>query len=273
MNARATRLSVAAALIAASAVAALAAPFWSRRRPGTISTVPVEKGTFVDYLQVRGEIRPVRSTVMTAPAAGSDMQIIELAANGATVAAGDVVVQFDPTVQQRQIEQRRSELKQADAEVQKIETEARRRRQAADAELAQAHSALERARLDVNAAELVPRVEAEKRTLLLANSSLQVKALEAKVEGERIAAAADVAIAVQKRSKAQAVGYTNFREAPAHVQNVVGIRKRVDGAPVRGRRPCLDEGTVVRPDRSETRTEGLADRCEIPASVDRAAVA
>ena len=204
MNARATRLSVVAALVAASAVAVLGAPFWSRGRVGSISTVPVEKGTFVDYLQVRGEIRPVRSTVMTAPAAGSDMQIVELAANGATVAAGDVVVQFDPTVQQRQIEQRRSELKQADAEVEKIETESRRRRQAADTELAQARSALERARLDVSGAELVPRVEAEKRVLLLANAALQVKALEAKVEGERIAAAADVAIAVQKRNKARA---------------------------------------------------------------------
>ena len=28
-------------------------------------------GTFVDYLQVRGEIRPVRSVVITAPAAGT----------------------------------------------------------------------------------------------------------------------------------------------------------------------------------------------------------
>jgi HlyD family secretion protein len=204
MNIRWTRFAVVVALIGASAIAVLAAPLWSRGRLGSISTVPVEKGTFVDYLQVRGEIRPVRSIVMTAPAAGSDMQIIELAANGAAVAPGDVVVQFDPTVQQRQIEQRRSELKQAEAEVDKIETESRRRLQAADTELTQARSALERARLDVSGAELVPRVEAEKRELLLANAILQVKALEAKVEGERIAAAADVAIAAQKRTKAQA---------------------------------------------------------------------
>jgi HlyD family secretion protein len=141
---------------------------------------------------------------MTAPAAGSDMQIVELAANGAAVSPGDIVVQFDPTVQQRQIEQRRSEMKQAAAEVEKVETESQRRRQAADTELAQARSALERARLDVSGAELVPRIEAEKRELLLANAILQVKALESKVDGERIAAAADVAIASQKRAKAQA---------------------------------------------------------------------
>ena len=204
MNIRRTRLAAVVALVGASAIAVLAAPLWSRGRRGSISTVPVEKGTFVDYLQVRGEIRPVRSIVMTAPAAGSDMQIVELAANGAAVAPGDVVVQFDPTVQQRQIEQRRSELKQAEAEVDKIETESRRRLQAADTELTQARSALERTRLDVSGAEMVPRVEAEKRELLLANAILQVKALEAKVEGERIAAAADVAIASQKRAKAQA---------------------------------------------------------------------
>jgi RND family efflux transporter MFP subunit len=204
MNKRAVRLIVLSSLVLVGAVAAalLAAPIWSRGRLGSIPTVVVQRGTFVDYLQVRGEIRPVRSMTLTAPSSGTDMQIVELAANGATVAPGDVVVQFDPTTQQRAIEQRRSEVKQAEAEIAKVETEAGRRMQAADAELAQARSALERARLDVTGAELIPRVEAEKRSLLRANAELQVAALERKVEGERMVAAADVAIARQKRDKA-----------------------------------------------------------------------
>ena len=53
------------------------------------ATVAVERGTFVDYLPVRGEIRPERSIVLSAPSAGgSDMQIVELVANGAAVRAG-----------------------------------------------------------------------------------------------------------------------------------------------------------------------------------------
>jgi HlyD family secretion protein len=185
------------------AAVVVAAPRWSRAGAGAIPTAVVQKGTFVDYLQVRGEIRPVRSIVLTAPSSGTDMQIVELAANGATVAAGDPVVQFDPTTQLRAIEQRRSELKQAESEIDRIETESARRIQAAETELAQAHSAVERARLDASGADLIPRVEAEKRELLLANAELQVVAVARKVEGERIVAAADVTIARQKRDKAQ----------------------------------------------------------------------
>jgi multidrug efflux pump subunit AcrA (membrane-fusion protein) len=190
-------------VLAVAAAAVFAAPLWSRDRLGSIPTTVVQRGTFVDYLQVRGEIRPVRSTVLTAPSAGTDLQIIELGANGATVAPGDVVIQFDSTTQQRAVEQRRSELKEAESEVERIQTESTRRLQAADTELAQARSALARARLDVTAAELVSRIEADRRALLLANAQLQVGALERKVEGERIAAAADLAIARQKREKAQ----------------------------------------------------------------------
>jgi len=185
------------------AAVVVAAPRWSRAGAGAIPTAVVQKGTFVDYLQVRGEIRPVRSIVLTAPSSGIDMQIVELAPNGATVAAGDPVVQFDPTTQLRTIEQRRSELKQAESEIDRIESESARRIQAAQTELTTARSAVERARLDAAGADLIPRVEAEKRTLLLANAELQVAALERKVEGERVVADADDTIARQKRDKAR----------------------------------------------------------------------
>jgi HlyD family secretion protein len=206
MMAKVSKRTTAAGLILLVAIAGAgvwAVSAWSGGAMSGVPTAVVQKSTFVDYLQVRGELRPVRSIVMTAPSSGADMQILNIAANGADVAAGDVVVQFDSTTQQRTIEQRRSELKQADAEIAKIQTESQRRTQAADAELAQARSAVARARLDVTGAGLVSRVESEKRALQLANAELQVKALEQKVEGERMATAADLAIARQKRDKAQ----------------------------------------------------------------------
>jgi HlyD family secretion protein len=175
----------------------------SRTFAAGLPTTVVQKSAFVDYLQARGEIRPVRSKIMTAPSSGVDMQILELVANGSTVSPGDVVVQFDTTTQQRTLEQKRSELKQAESEIAKAEAEGARRVQAAEAELAQARSAAERARLDTGGADLVARVEAEKRALLFANAEHQVRGLQEKVEGERAAAAAEVALQRQKRNKAQ----------------------------------------------------------------------
>src|SRR3954468_16907235 len=108
------------AIVASAAVAALSvgAAAALRRDTGSPSlpTALVARTTFVDFLQLRGEIRPVRSVVLTAPSAGSDLQIVDLAANGARVAAGDVIVTFDPTLQQRTLETKQSELKQAGSE-------------------------------------------------------------------------------------------------------------------------------------------------------------
>jgi multidrug resistance efflux pump len=141
--------------------------------------------------------------VLTAPSSGADLQILQLATNGASVSRGEVVIQFDSTVQQRTLDQRRSELKQAESEVDKAETEGRQRVQAVEAELSQARSAAERARLDIARTELVSKVEAEKLALLLANAELHVKGLQQKVNGERIATAATIAIVRQKHDKAR----------------------------------------------------------------------
>jgi multidrug resistance efflux pump len=188
-------------IVGAIAAAAVAVGSWTRGRAGSLPTTLARKGTFVDYLQVRGEIRPVRSVVMTAPSSGSDMQIVQLAANGTALAAGDVVARLDPTSHQRQLEEKRSELKMADSEVRKAQVEGRRRVQAAEAELAEARSAVARARLDVAAADLVPRIDAEKSALVLASSEHHVAALEEKVAAERQAADADLAIARRRRDK------------------------------------------------------------------------
>jgi HlyD family secretion protein len=119
------------------------------------------------------------------------------------VSAGDVVVQFDSTTQQRTVEQKRSELKQAQSEIDKVQTEGERRLQAVEADLAQARSAAARARLDLGRTELVSRTEGEKLALLLSNAEHQTQGLEQKVAGERAAVAADLAIVRLKRDKAQ----------------------------------------------------------------------
>ena len=188
-------------LVVALSVGAAAA---LRRDPSApaLPTAVVAKTTFVDFLQLRGEIRPVRSVVLTAPSTGSDLQIVELATNGAKVAAGDPVVTFDPTVQQRTLETKQSELKQAESEIERTEAEERRRVASARTELDESRKALARARLELQGNELRPRLEAEKFVIAADDAEANVRELERKIEGEEIAAKADVAIARQKRDKA-----------------------------------------------------------------------
>jgi multidrug efflux pump subunit AcrA (membrane-fusion protein) len=199
-----TVIAVAILLAAGALSAAGVAAFRRERgaRPHGMPTAVVTKGTFVDFLQLRGEIRPVRSVVLSAPSSGADLQIVGLVSNGAVVAAGDVIVEFDPTVQQRTLETKQSELKQAESEIERAAAELTRRVQAAQSELEEARKAVQRARLDVQANELRARLEAEKFLIVLSDAEAHVRELEQKVEGERIAASADVGIAKQKREKA-----------------------------------------------------------------------
>jgi HlyD family secretion protein len=199
------RAAAAIAVVVVLVVGSVAA--FARLRHGTaagsLPTATVARTSFVDYLQLRGEIRPAHSTILTAPmSGGSDLQIIQLARNGAAVHAGDVVVQFDTTLQQRTLEQKQSELKQAESEIDKALAEQRRREQAARTALEQARSAVARARLDLEGADLRPRVEAEHFKLKAGDADQTVRELEQKVTAERDAAAADVASARQKREKA-----------------------------------------------------------------------
>jgi multidrug efflux pump subunit AcrA (membrane-fusion protein) len=188
-------------VLTVSAAAWLA--WWSRGGAASLPTAGVRRAAFVDYLQLRGEIRPVRSIVVTAPSSGADMQIVELAVNGAIVKAGDVVAQLDVSAQQRQLDDARSEVNLAEADLRKVEVDAQQRVEAAEAELADARSAVASARLDVTAAELLPRIDAEKNLLDLASAERHAEALDEKLGAERDAAAADLAIARRKRDKAR----------------------------------------------------------------------
>jgi HlyD family secretion protein len=188
-------------LVVAASVAAAAALGRGAGTP-SLPTAIVTKTAFVDFLQLRGDIKAVRSVVLTAPSTGADLQIVELASNGAKVAAGDAIVTFDPTVQQRTLETKQSELKQADSEIERTEAEQQRRVGAAQSELEEAKKALARARLEIQGNELRARLEAEKYILAVSDAEEHVRELETKIDGERMAAQADVAIARQKRAKA-----------------------------------------------------------------------
>lgn len=195
------------AMIAATAITVVAAVFaasrWVRADMSNVPTMTVETSTFVNTLEVRGEIRPVKSVVLTAPSSGGgDLQIIALAANGASVKSGDTVIQFDASAQQRTLDQRSSDLQTANAEVTKVEAEAKRRTQAAEATLAELRSVAARAKLDLNRRDLLSPVEAEKLTLVLSDAEQRVKAQAAKLEGERRSTAADISMVRQKRDKA-----------------------------------------------------------------------
>lgn len=176
-----------------------------RTRGGTIPdwpTAEVTAGEFVDTLEIRGEIRPLKSLLLTSPMQSGELQIVSLVKNGATVEPGDVLVQFDGSTLQRTIQEKQSELKQADAEIEQARGQARLVAEQNETALMKARYDVERAGLDVQKGDIVSRIEIEQAKLALADAQQRLSELEAKIRSDKISAEADVAARMRKREKA-----------------------------------------------------------------------
>jgi len=191
-------------VIAAGAVLLLAVAYGavrlSRAEPA-VPTAEVRRGEFVDAVQLRGEVRALQSIFLIAPFGAGDIQILSLAKNGATVKRGDVVVEFDSTALQRQLEQRRSDLKTADGEIERAAAQARITEEQNRTAVQKARYDVERARLEASKQEILSAIEAEKTKLAVANAEQRLREAEQKLASDRLAAEADIASRRKRRER------------------------------------------------------------------------
>jgi HlyD family secretion protein len=169
-----------------------------------ITTADVTRGDFIDYIQIRGDIRPAKSIVLAAPLqAGGELQIVKLVANGAQVKKGDILVDFDATQLNQRLMERRSELKTAEGEIEQVEAQQKITAEQRQTELTKAKYDIERARLDLGKRDLVSRIEFESAKLSLSDAEQRLKEVEAKILSTRAAAEAELVGKRRRRDKAQ----------------------------------------------------------------------
>ena len=167
-----------------------------------LPTADVTRGEFTDMLEIRGEIRPVKSIVLSSPLQSGELQIIKLAKSGTMVKAGDPVVQFDGSTLQRTIQEKQSELRQADAEIEQTRAQSRITREQNTTALMKAQYDLQRAKLDVQKGDSIPRIQLEQAKLTVNDAEQRLKELDAKIKADEAAATANVAGRQRKREKA-----------------------------------------------------------------------
>ena len=126
-----------------------------------INTAEVKRGEFVENVQVRGELKALRSIVLTAPSGAGDIQIIQLVKNGTQVKKGDIVVQFDTSTLQRTLDQKLSELKTAEGEIERIKAQARLKDEENKTQFTKNTYDVERAKLEVSKQEILAEIEGE----------------------------------------------------------------------------------------------------------------
>ncbi len=174
-------------------------------RGGVVPNLPtaeVVTGEFVDTLEIRGEIRPLKSVVLASPLNSGDLLIVKLVKSGTVVKPGDVLVGFDGTTLQRTILEKQSELKQADAEIEQVTAQRRITDEQNATALMKAKYDLQRAKLEVTKGDTVSRIENEQAKLLVTNAEQKLREIEEKIKSDVTATEADVFGKRRKREKA-----------------------------------------------------------------------
>lgn len=155
------RIALAAGVVAVLVGAGFAARSLAGSTEGVLNeagtAVPltsVSRGSLELTVHMRGELRPVRQEALAVPSVGGLLRISELLETGTRVAAGDKIVEFDPSDQEYALEQAESQLREAEQEIIK-------RRADIEAQQAQQEVTLLTAGFDVRRAELDARGDAD----------------------------------------------------------------------------------------------------------------
>ena len=146
-------------LVALAAIGAWA----SGPRPIPLRSAESRRGEFVEALQIRGEIKAGRSVTLTAPAEAGDLRIMKLVASGTAVKKGDLVIEFDGSTVARTLEEKQTEVRGYEAEIEKVRAQSRTTEEAGVTAATKAGYDVQRGELDYSAREILSRVEGEQR--------------------------------------------------------------------------------------------------------------
>jgi hypothetical protein len=198
-----------------------------------IPTGTVTRGTLKADLITTGEIRATKSDVLSVPPTGAALRVLMLRPTGTRVTKGETVVTFDPTDQEKAVEEQRSVLREAQLEIARtLATSAAR--QAQDAlDLQTAQYDLKKAELDVQASEVRPQLEARKAQLTLEEARNRLAQLEGDRASRTQSDAAALAVAREKETKANlaiqvATTILSQMALKASMDGIVSIRENTN---------------------------------------------
>jgi multidrug efflux pump subunit AcrA (membrane-fusion protein) len=196
---------------------------FSRAVP-VIPTATVQRGEFIEAVQIRGRVKAEKSVLLKAPSVTGDIQIIKLARTGTAVKKGDVVAQFDTSKLVDTLNQRRSDMKQADAEIEQERAKARLLDEQDRTDLLKARYDVERAKLDVSQQEILSQIDGAEKKLALADAEQKLREVESRQKSDQASSQATINGKVQARAKAQA----DVRRVEADIASMI-LRATADG--------------------------------------------
>ena len=169
-----------------------------------IPTATVKESDLQLKVLTTGALRTKESRMIAAPAiGGGTLQIIKLARFGAQVHKGDLVLEFDPSGQEYNLGQNRSDFQQAEQEIVKAKADAAVQTAEDQTALLKAKYAVRRAELEVSKNELLSKIDAQKNVLALDEAKRALAQLEQDIRTHGASNKAALDISEEKRNKAR----------------------------------------------------------------------
>ncbi|HKV92317.1 MAG TPA: HlyD family efflux transporter periplasmic adaptor subunit [Candidatus Angelobacter sp.] len=196
------RKDIAVLVITGFLIVAVGAVTLHRAAAPRVPTAQVKRGEFVDYVQVRGEIKALQSVQLTAPSNAGDLQIVKLAPTGTMVKAGEVVVKFDTSTLENTLAQKKSELKSAEADIEHSRAENRLLQEQQATDVLQGRYDVDRAKLDTSQQEILSEIDGAETRLKLTDAEQKFKELQEKGTSTKVSGDAEIESKKLKRDKA-----------------------------------------------------------------------
>lgn len=223
-----SRIRIVATVVVVASLAAAGWMKYGRAIEPPLPTTQVTRGEFADVIEIRGEVRPVKSTLVLSPSNAGELVILKIARNGTAVKAGDVVAEFDAITMRQTIMQKQSELRGAMAEMDQMRAQTKITLEERLAAVRRAQFEVTKARLGVGDREIVGVIEAERGRLAVVDAEQRQREAEANELAAKVAADAEAAarqrrIDLIKRDLARAEAAVQSLTAVAPIAGTVNI--------------------------------------------------
>ncbi|HEV2348418.1 MAG TPA: HlyD family efflux transporter periplasmic adaptor subunit [Terriglobia bacterium] len=227
------RLGIILLVLAALGVAGATALQETHVSRSEIPTTRVKLGTVETRVYTDGELRPSKTAMLVAPPVGGTLQIVQLAKTGTRVKANDVVLEFDPSEQEYNLDQAKSDLAQAEQEITKSKADAAVQTAQDQVDLLKARYAVRSAELDVSKNELLSAIDAKKNLLTLEQAKRQLEQLLQDIKSRTASGQATIAVSEEKRNKAriamqQAQSNIEKMTIRAPLSGLVAVKENID---------------------------------------------
>jgi HlyD family secretion protein len=192
-----------------------------------VAVARVRRADFVVSVRTRGDIKSARSRILNAPQVPG-LRIVNLADNGRTIKAGEIIVEFDAVQQEQNVISRTTYVQSADGDI--TQTKATQRMNSEQDAMSKMTSEynLERAKLDASKAEVLSAIEGEKNRIQVGVSEGSLQQVKAVINAHEVGNEADLSRLSQRRDKAvrdleQARGYLKMMQLRAPTDGIVNI--------------------------------------------------